>query len=77
MKLTTLTYNGIPFDIIFVLVFLCLCWNEHFDVHLWRIRPVHFPSKDGKDAGYEGKEGWKGIYFPPESAFLPLLLKYC
>ena len=24
--------------------------NKHFGVHFWRIRGVHFPSKDGKDA---------------------------
>ena len=38
--------------------------NRHFDVHLWRIRTVHFLSKDGKGACYEGREGWKGCLFP-------------
>ena len=27
-----------------------------------------FLSKDGKDAVREGRNGWKGVYFPPESA---------
>ena len=43
--------------------------DKHFVVHSWRIRPVLFPSKDGKDAAYEGRNGWKGVFFPPESAF--------
>ena len=29
---------------------------------------VLFPSKDAKDAAYEGRNRWKGVYFPPESA---------
>ena len=27
-----------------------------------------FPSKDGKDVAYEGKNGWKGVYTPSASA---------
>ena len=66
---------------------LCLCCfllrrrgNKHFDVHFRRIGPVLFPSKDGRDAVQEGKSGWKGVYFAPESAFLPFvntMLKLC
>ena len=29
---------------------------------------VLFPWKNGIDAVYEGINGWKGVYFPPESA---------
>ena len=47
---------------------LCGRGNKHFDVHFWRIRLVLFASKDGKDAAYEGRNGWKSVYFPPESA---------
>ena len=32
--------------------------------------PYFFLSKDGKDAVYERRNGRKGVYFPPESAFL-------
>ena len=32
-----------------------------------------FLSKDGKDAVREGRNGWKGVYFPPESASFPLI----
>ena len=31
-------------------------------------------SKDGKDASYEGRNGWKSVYFPPESVFQLLML---
>ena len=30
--------------------------------------PIFFQSKDGKDAVREGRNGRKGVYFPPESA---------
>ena len=57
----------------------CLCFyllrrrgNNDFDVHLRRIGPVFFPSKDGKDAVREGRIGRKGVCFPPESASFPL-----
>ena len=33
-----------------------------------RIGPYSFLSKDGKDAVREGRNGWKGVYFPPEAA---------
>ena len=42
----------------------CRRGNKHFDVHLWRIRIVHFLSKDGEDASYEGRDGWKSCLFP-------------
>ena len=29
-----------------------------------RIKTVHFLSKDGKGASYEGRDGWKGCLFP-------------
>ena len=55
---------------------LCLCYyllcgrgNKHFDVHFPRIGAVLFLSKDGKDAVHERKNGRRGVYFPPESAF--------
>ena len=32
--------------------------------------PYLFPSKDGKDAVYETRNGRRGVYFPPELAFL-------
>ena len=51
---------------------LCRRGNNHFDVHFRRIGPVLFALKDGKDAVREGKNGRKGVCFPPESASFPL-----
>ena len=47
---------------------LCRRGNKHFDVHFRRIGPYFFLSKDRKDAGCEGRNGWKGVYFPLELA---------
>ena len=38
--------------------------NKHFDVLLRRIRTVHFLSKGGKGASYDGRDGWKSCLFP-------------
>ena len=46
---------------------LCRRGNKHFDVHFWWIGLVFFPSKNGKDVAYEGRNGWKGVYFARES----------
>ena len=56
------------FDLLFMLLFI-VSGNNHFDVHFWRIGSVIFPSKDEKDAVREERMGWRGSYFPPESAF--------
>ena len=63
-----------------ILLVFCLCYcllcprgNNHFDVLFRRIGPVLFPSKDGDDAVYEGKNTRKGVYFPPKSAFFPFV----
>ena len=60
---------------IFCLCFYSLCprGKNHFDVHFRRIGPVLFPSKDGKDAVREGRNGRQGVNLPPESASFPLL----
>ena len=42
---------------------ICRGGNKHFDIHLRRIRSVHFLSKDGKGASYEGRNGWKSCLF--------------
>ena len=47
--------------------FYCRRGNNHFDVHFRRIGPYFFLSKDGKDAVREWRNGWKCVYFPPES----------
>ena len=44
--------------------------NKHFDVHFWRISPVRFPLKYGKDAACEGRKGWKNVYFHQSRHFL-------
>ena len=54
----------------------CQRGNDHFDVNFWRIRSVHFPSKEGKDASYEWRNEWKGVYFPSESAYQPLMFSF-
>ena len=63
-----------------ILLINCLCFyllcrrgNNHFDVHFRQIGPYFFLSKDGKDAVREGRNGRKGVYFPPESASFPLI----
>ena len=53
--------------------FLCRRGNNQFDVHFRRIGPYFFLSKDGKDAVHEGRNGRKGLYFPPESASFSLI----
>ena len=57
------------FDLLFMFYLLCRRGNKHFDVHCRRIRPLNFPPKDGKDAVYKGRNGGKGVYFPPESEY--------
>ena len=42
----------------------CRRGNKRFDVHLRRIRTVHFLSKVGKGASYDGRDGWKSCLFP-------------
>ena len=42
----------------------CRRGNKRFDVHLRRIGTVHFLSKDGKSASYDGRDGWKSCLFP-------------
>ena len=61
--------------LIFCLCFHLLCQrgNNHLDVRFQRIGPVLFPSKDGKDAVHEGKNGRQGVFFSPESASFPLI----
>ena len=83
-RMKTFIFHTVDYfpDYIFVFIpcmemtlILCLCLyllcrrgNNHFDVHFRRIGPYSFLSKDGKDAVREGRNGWKGVYFPPESA---------
>ena len=59
--------------LIFCLCFYLLCrrGNNHFDVHFRRIGPVFFLLKDRKVAVRKGRNGRKGVYFPPESASVP------
>ena len=65
MNLLVFSSYGETFDHLIVLIFIV---PGHFDVHFRRIMLVHFSSKDRKGGAYEGKNGWKGVYFPPESA---------
>ena len=48
---------------------MCRRGNDHFDIHFPLIRPVDFPSKDGKDAICKERNGGKVGYFPPVSAY--------
>ena len=52
----------------------CQRKNKHFEVRFWRIRSLPFPSKDRNTASHEWRNGLKGVFFPPESAFQPLIL---
>ena len=61
--------------LIFCLCFYLLCrrGRNHFDVHFQRIGPYFFLSKDGEDAVREGRNGRKGVFFPPDSASSSLI----
>ena len=54
--------------LVFNYYLLCRREGNQFDVHFWRIRFVLSPSKIGKDAAFEGRNGWKSVYLPPGSA---------
>ena len=58
-------------SLIFCLCYYLLCrrGNNHTRVHFWRIEPVFFLSKNGKDAVHERRNGRRGSYLPPELAF--------
>ena len=63
-----------------ICLIICLCFyllcrrgDNHFDVHFRRLGPYLFLSKDGKNAVREGRNGRKGVYFPPESATFALI----
>ena len=62
------------FDFLFMLLFTESRRNKHFNVHFQRIGPLHFLSKDGKDTVFKGKNGRKGVYYPPKPSFF--LRKY-
>ena len=53
---------------------MCRRGNKHFDVDFWRIRLVQFSLKDGRDAAYEVRNGWKSVYFPPDSEFFVFMV---
>ena len=69
MKLLVLSNKGKHLIFCLYGYLLCQRGNRHFVVRFWQISLLHFPSKDGKDAAYEGRNGWKGVFFPPESAY--------
>ena len=54
---------------LFMFYLSCRRRKEHFDIHFRLIRPVYFPSKDGKDAVGTGRNGGKVVFFPPESEY--------
>ena len=62
----------ISFIFCFCYYLLCRRAKNPFDLRFRRIGPILFPSKDGKDAVREGRNGRKCVYFPPESASSPL-----
>ena len=57
------------FYLLFILLYIVSVREKNFDVHFRRIIPVHFPSKDGKDAVYKWRFRGKVVYFPPKSAY--------
>ena len=46
---------------------------KHFDIHLWGIRSIQFPSKDGEVASYWAGDGWKSCWFPARVG-IPILI---
>ena len=57
------------YDLLFMILFFVSARGEDFDVQFRRSIPVHFPSKDEKDAVYKGRNGRKSVHFPLETAF--------
>ena len=47
--------------------------DNHFDVHLWRIKSADFLSKDGKESSHEGKRGWKSCLSPDKDSISVLI----
>ena len=41
--------------------------EKHFDIHLWRIKSVHFLSQDGKKASYEGSDWMERLFISRQS----------
>ena len=73
-----LNFGAFPNTFLLWKIFLIICLsfyllfrrgNKHFDIRFRLMRPVYFPSKDGKDAVCKGRNGGKVVYFPPESAY--------
>ena len=58
------------FDLLFMLIIYCagagitalMSTSDGLDAYI-------FPSKDGKDAVFERRNGRRGVFFPPKSAF--------
>ena len=63
----------IPLIICLGFCLLCRRGINHFDVHFRRIGAYFFLPKNGKNAVREGRNGRKGVYFPPESASFLLI----
>ena len=42
---------------------MCRRGNKHSDVQVLRIKLVHFPSRDGKNAVSEGRDAWQMCLF--------------
>ena len=61
----------IGFHIVFVQIFNVSAQEKALRC-VRRIRHVLFLSKDGKDAAYEGRDGWQCVCFRSQSALFPL-----
>ena len=53
-----------------------LAWDKHFDVHLCRTRSVRLLSKHGKDASYEGRDGWKNCLSPARAGLFYFVIVF-
>ena len=58
------------FHLLFIYIFYCVSAIITALMSISdRLDPYFFMSKNGKDAVREARDGRRGVYFPPESAF--------
>ena len=72
--ISVFSFEGNFFHLLFMLLFCVGAGIITLMSILGRIGPLLFPSKDGKGAVSEGRNGRGSVYFQPESASFLLYL---